>query len=215
MLSSSQIYKGKNLEVLTLPVGQMQANCYLVVDKKTSSCLIIDPGEDAEYIENIISDKNIKPSKIVCTHGHFDHVGAVLTLKLAYQIPFMISKKDEFLLKKARNSASHFVGIDTGPAPKVDEYLEEKKPLPFGKSFKILETPGHTPGSICLYCKEENILLTGDLVFAGGGVGRTDFSYSNSSELQNSLRKVFQLPDETIIFPGHGESAMLSALAPI
>ena len=212
MLTSIQIHKGKNLEVLILPVGQMHANCYLIVDKKTSNCLILDPGDDAEYIESIISDRTLKPLKIICTHGHFDHIGAVLTLKLAYQIPFLISKKDEFLLKKARNSASHFVGIDTGPAPKVDKYTEEKASILFGKNrFQILETPGHTPGSICLYSKEENILFAGDLIFAEGGVGRTDFSYSKASQLQISLQKIFKLPKNTLIFPGHGEGFILSS----
>ncbi|MBI3385407.1 MBL fold metallo-hydrolase [Candidatus Gottesmanbacteria bacterium] len=212
MLTSSQVYKGKYLEVLTLPVGQMQANCYLVVDKKSSSCLIIDPGDDAEYIENIISDKKLKPIKIICTHGHFDHVGAVLILKLAYQIPFLINKKDEFLFKKARNSASHFVGIDIGPAVKIDDFLKEDELVNIDNiKLKVIESPGHTPGSICLYLKAESLIFTGDLVFSGGMVGRVDFSYSSSSDLQKSLQKIYKLPKETLIFPGHGEVFRLSA----
>lgn len=197
------------MEIITLIVGQMQTNCYLVHDQSPDT-LIVDPGDDADYIERIISDNKLKPSKIVATHGHFDHIMAVTELQLAYSIPFKIHKSDEFLVKNMQSSAQHFLGIVTDPPPIIDEYLNPVSGIVVGKhKIQIIETPGHTPGSICLYSKKEKILFTGDLLFADGGVGRTDFSYSSPEDLHNSLQKIFKLPGETQILPGHGPASQL------
>lgn len=197
-------------KVVTLPVGQLRTNCYLLIDKKTADTLIIDPGDDADYIERIMTDKKCKPLKIVATHGHFDHIMAATELKLAYNLPFLINKKDEFLVKNLKSSAKYFLGIETDPPPPINGYLKEKENIELGNNLlEIIATPGHTPGSLCLYSKESNILFTGDLLFADGGVGRTDFSYSSSSDLAASLTKIFHLPAQTKIFPGHGRSSTL------
>lgn len=197
-------------KVVTLPVGQLRTNCYLLIDKKTADTLIIDPGDDADYIERIVTDKKCKPLKIVATHGHFDHIMAATELKLAYNLPFLINKKDEFLVKNLKSSAKYFLGIEADPPPPINGYLKEKENIELGNNLlEIIATPGHTPGSLCLYSKESNILFTGDLLFADGGVGRTDFSYSSSSDLAASLTKIFHLPAQTKIFPGHGRSSTL------
>lgn len=199
-----------SLKVITLVVGQMQENCYLAYDEKSSDTLIIDPGDDADYIERIISDNKLVPRLIIATHGHFDHILAVLELKLAYNIPFSIHENDEFLVKNMALSTKHFLGIVTDPAPIVDSYLIQNEKVKIGENYlKIIETPGHTQGSICLYSKKDNLLFTGDLLFADGGVGRTDFSYSDATELKKSLQKIFKLPSKTQILPGHGRSSTL------
>lgn len=198
------------LEIITLVVGQMQENCYLVYDSKSLETVIIDPGDDADYIERIISDNKLVPHLIIATHGHFDHIMAVLELKLAYNIPFSIHKNDIFLLKNMQSSAKHFLGITTDPAPIADLHLVHNAKVKIGKSYlQIVETPGHTPGSICLYSKNDNLLFTGDLLFADGGVGRTDFSYSDKEKLEKSIQKIFKLPAKTQILPGHGRSSIL------
>lgn len=198
------------LEVVSLIVGQMQENCYLVFDNKSLETLIIDPGDDADYVERIIGDKKLIPVQIIATHGHFDHIMAVTELKLAYNIPFCIHQDDEFLVKNMKSSAKHFLGIETDPPPIIDEFLNPKSKIKIGDNYlKTIESPGHTPGSCCLYSKEENILFTGDLLFARGGVGRTDFSYSDTGKLKKSLKKIFKLPPETQILPGHGRSSTL------
>ncbi len=198
------------LKIITLVVGQMQENCYLVYDSKSSDTIIIDPGDDADYIERIIADNKLIPKVIIATHGHFDHIMAVTELKLAYTIPFKIHKNDEFLIKNMQDSARHFLGIITDPPPTIDEFLDPISAIAIGDiQLEVIETPGHTPGSICLYNKKDNILFTGDLLFADGGVGRTDFSYSDAAELKNSLKKIFRLPPQTQIFSGHGRSSTL------
>ena len=198
------------MEIITLPVGQLQANCYLVYDRQSSNGVIIDPGDDADYIERNISDYKMIPGSIIATHAHFDHIMAVLELKLAYKIPFKISCKDKFLINNMSSSAKHFIGIQSGPPPGIDVCLKDKDTIKIGKhSLMILEAPGHTPGSVCLYSKENKKLFTGDTLFADGGVGRTDFSYSKSEELIKSLKKIFSLPPNTQILPGHGRSSTL------
>jgi len=198
-----------NLEVLTLVVGQMQENCYLVYDTNTFEAIIIDPGDDADYIEKIIADHKLIPQLILATHGHFDHIMAVMELKLAYNIPFKIHKEDEFLVKNMSLSAKHFLGIVTQP-PIIDGFLNPKASIKIGShTLEIIETPGHTPGSCCFYFKKENISFTGDLLFAGGGVGRTDFSYSNPEAFKKSLQEIFKLPSEITIYSGHGRSSTL------
>lgn len=198
------------MKILTLPVGQMKSNCYLII-AENNGCLIIDPGDDADYIERIITEKKAKPLKIIATHGHFDHIMAATELMLAYNIPFLINKKDDFLVKNMVQSAAHFLGIKTDPPPIPGSFLKDKEIIKADDNeIRIIATPGHTPGSICLYIPQEKTLFTGDTLFAQGGVGRTDFSYSKPAELQKSLKLIFALPRETIIRPGHGEESTLA-----
>ncbi len=196
------------ITIHTLPVGQLETNCYIAIDEKTRQALIIDPGDSAEYITNILSDNSAIPLQILATHGHFDHILAVTALQLAYNIPFFMHHADEFLLKRMRESAKHFLGVDTDPAPMVFEHMPSR--IKLGESFfTVIKTPGHTPGSVCFYLEEEKILLSGDTIFADGGVGRTDFSYSTHGELVSSIEKLLQLPDETHIYPGHGKQSTI------
>ncbi len=198
------------MEIRKLVTGQLQTNCYLVYDDQDSDVIIIDPGDDADYITRIIEDLDKKPSKIIATHGHFDHVLAVTELKLAYDIPFLIHKNDEFLLKRLQSSAKHFLGVKTNQAPIVDKYLKENDEIKAGKYIlKVIETPGHTPGGISLYCKKAKILFAGDTVFEKGGIGRTDFVYANNSQLMESIQKLLKLPENTVIYTGHGNKTTI------
>ncbi len=197
--------KRKNIELVTLTVGQMKANCYLIIENNHRKCLIVDAGDDADYIETIIRNKGLLPQAILATHGHFDHLIAVLQLQLNFNIPFMIHKNDVFLVKNMRESARHFLGIDGGPSPIINGYLDKEIEINLGSlSLKVIETPGHTPGSVCLYSKKEGFVLCGDLIFAGGSVGRTDFSYSSKLKLEKSVRQIFGFPLDTVLLPGHG-----------
>lgn len=193
-----------------LPVGQMQSNCYLFWDEKTLETIIIDPGDTADFIIGKIQELELVPLAIIATHGHFDHVMAVLELKLAYNIPFYMHKEDEFLLDRMRDSAKHFVNFDPGPAPEVDIYLKDNSKLKIANcELVIVHTPGHTPGSVCLYSKKENTVFVGDLIFADGSTGRADFAYSDKAQMARSVEKVKKLPSGTIVYPGHGGEFVL------
>lgn len=133
--------------VKRLVVGQLQTNCYLVFDERDNQTIIIDPGDDADYITRILTDLELKPTKIIATHGHYDHILGVTELKLAYNLPFLMNKKDEFLLSRQGTSALHFSGLRTGPAPKVDKYLKEGDFLRVG-NYKLETTPRVTPQAV-------------------------------------------------------------------
>jgi hydroxyacylglutathione hydrolase len=200
------------IKVKRLIVGPLATNCFLVFDDKTKEALILDPGDDADYIERVINDLNLKPIKIVATHGHYDHVLAVTELKKAYQISFSASKKDNFLLKRASQSADYFSKIKNTLNPKIDKFLKEKDKISLGKTiFKIIETPGHTPGSLSLYSEKEKMIFVGDLMFADGSIGRCDLSYSDCQKLGNSLEKIKSISSQShpIIYSGHGPSFIM------
>lgn len=190
----------------TLKVGQLSTNCYLVYDSKSLEAFIIDPGDDAEFIINKIAGLSLKPVAILATHGHFDHILAVTELKLAYNIPFYAHRSDAPVVNRMERTAKYFTGIETDPAPKINKPLINNKILKLGDlSLKIMHTPGHTPGSVCLYCKKENILFSGDTIFADGSYGRTDLAGGDAEKLKESIMKILSLPEETVICSGHGE----------
>lgn len=193
------------LKVDTLTVGVMKANCYLVYER--SIVLIIDPGDDAEFITQRIIQNNLEPKAILATHGHYDHNMAAFALKVNFNIPYLVNAEDTFLLKRMGVTTKHFEKIYSDPAPNPDGYLKEDKKIELGRSFfTVMEIPGHTPGSVALYNPDEAIVFVGDTIFEGGAIGRYDFSYSSKDTLFKSIGKLMQLPDEVCIYPGHGGS---------
>jgi len=193
----------------SLKVGQLGTNCYLFY-AKNKEAFIIDPGDDAEYIINRITDLGLKPKAILATHGHYDHILAVTALKLAYDIPFYAANLDGALINRMAGSAKYFSQIKSDPAPKIDKPLASGKKLAAGDlSLEVISAPGHTPGGVCLYCQEENLMFCGDTIFANGYYGRTDLSGGDAKKLENSVKKILAFPDETIICPGHGEKTSI------
>lgn len=199
------------MKIYTFSLGQLQTNCYLIVEEKTKNTLIIDPADDANFITEQILELKLNPKAILATHGHFDHILAANELQLNFQIPFFINQKDQFLLEKMSQNASYWLKqkIVEIPPQKVFFFPENSNFTPSGFEITLLPTPGHTPGSTCFHFPKEKILFTGDTLFADG-VGRTDFSYSSQSNLISSLQKLSLLPPETQIYPGHGLSTQLS-----
>ncbi|MDP3955249.1 MAG: MBL fold metallo-hydrolase [bacterium] len=191
------------MKIETLILGQLQTNCYLVWDEKTLEAVIIDPADEGTFIIQKILDLKLKPKLILATHGHFDHILAATELKLAFNIPFLMHKADLFLLNRTENTAEHFLGMKVDPPPMVDKFLKDDDLIVFGREkLKVIETPGHTPGSICLYTK--GFLFSGDTLFLAG-VGRTDFAYGSRENLLKSIqKKLFKRPKETIVYSGHG-----------
>ena len=188
--------------IKTFSVGRLEANCYFLV--KEEKCLIVDPGDDPHFLKLKLNDEQVKPKAIVATHGHFDHIMASFDLQLTLRIPFVVSKYDKKVIANMKSSAKHFLGISSDPIPKIDQYLNKGNMNLFGFKFEVIETPGHTPGSVSLYFQDESCVFVGDLIFDGGGIGRYDFSYSDKNDLISSIEKIINLPNETIIYPGHG-----------
>jgi hydroxyacylglutathione hydrolase len=187
------------MNIHKLVVGQMASNCYIVSD--SNQTIIIDPGDDAEHISDVLVRLRLTPNFIVATHGHFDHIMAAFALQVTYNIPLNMHKSDAFLLEYMQSSAKHYLGLPSvDPPPKINKFVNEGDTI---AGLTILHTPGHTPG--CISLVGDGVIFTGDTIFAHGGIGRTDFSYSNSQDLQASVKKILRLPASTIIYPGHGE----------
>jgi len=195
-------YLGEKMVIKKLAVGPLEANCYILADEETKEAVVIDPGAEGERILEIIKRDSLKVIYIVNTHAHIDHIGANDILVRRTGASLLIHTADAHLLR------------DTGL--NVSAMLEEKREfLPPAKllnegdeimvndfSLQVLHTPGHTPGSICLHT--EGKIFTGDTLFAGA-VGRTDLPGGSLEELKRSIqKKLLTLPDEVVIYPGHG-----------
>lgn len=199
------------IHIERLVVGQMAANCYIVMENSSQKALIIDPGDDSEYIIDTIRTMGAIPESIIATHGHFDHLMAGRALEEAYDIPFRIHKSDVFLVDRMQESSRFFLGArSVDPPPRIQKTLEPGEVITVGEiRLTLIPAPGHTPGSICLYSRNERFAFVGDTIFAGG-VGRTDFSYASGGELRKSLKLILSLPDDTILYPGHGPSTSVA-----
>lgn len=191
------------LQIETFSVGQLKTNCYLVFDPETREALLIDPGEAPEFLAQRITEEKLKLKYLVATHGHFDHVLAVGVLKAIFKTPFLMNKKDQKLLNRMNDSASYWLGVKSRYlVAEVNRDLKEGQILKLGKKdLKVIETPGHTPGGICLLGRK--ILFSGDTLFLSG-IGRTDYSYSDKDQMKKSLQKLARLPVVTVVYPGHG-----------
>ena len=187
-------------------VGPVQTNCYFLKNEQTQEILIVDPGAEQERIIYALDKLQGKPVGILLTHGHYDHVCAVNELKKHYEIPVYAAKAEEILLADAnQNLSAAWSGVPY--KVKADVLLEDgEKIQAAGFEITTILTPGHTIGSCCYWLKEEEICLSGDTVFYGN-CGRCDLPTGSMSQMRKSLNKIFaMLPDETVIYPGHGEA---------
>jgi len=204
------------LSIYTFVVGTMGVNCYVLADPATREAIIIDPGDDSAYITDRIQALNVRPTTVIATHGHFDHIMAAFAVQQTFHIPFVVHGSDVFLVSRMGESARHFLGLlVVDPPPVCSRTIGEGDTVRLGKNtLTVLHTPGHTPGSISLYHKPSNLLVCGDLLFAGGGVGRTDFSYSSQILLKKSIGRVLGLPESTVLYCGHGPIATVKEELP-
>lgn len=190
------------MEIITLVVGELEVNCYLVGDAKKNEWLIIDPGGEGKEILETIAGKKAGIKFIVNTHGHPDHTSANNVIKKETGAPLYIHKADASFLSGLFTTMARLSGIK-GASSKPDCFLKEGDTVSIGDiSFKVIHTPGHTPGGICLYAR--GVLFSGDTLFAAS-IGRTDLPGGSLDNLLNSIKdKLFSLPDETMVYPGHG-----------
>jgi len=196
------------VRVIRLQVGPLAANAYLIGDEDSPACAVIDPGDEGRRIIDECRRQGLQPQFIIDTHNHADHVGANAELKAAFpEAELCIGARDADGLANPVVNLSVMLGMELrGPA--AERLLEEGDQVCIGRlALDVLETPGHTPGGICLLAAGETPpqLFCGDLIFRGG-VGRTDFPGGSGAQLLGSIRqKVLSLPDETVLWPGHGE----------
>jgi hydroxyacylglutathione hydrolase len=209
-----------------LPVGMLQCNCHIVGDPRTHEALVIDPGDDAERILDVIHRHELRVSSIVITHTHIDHVGGLRRIQEATGAPVQMHA-DDLELYRMLDVQAAWIGWRAPEMVEVGELLREGDAIRWGRfEVQVLHTPGHTKGSVCLYMPnmpddraaavaakstehEPGRLFAGDTLFAGS-IGRTDLWGGSFETIIRSLKgKVLELPDETIVYPGHGPSTTI------
>lgn len=188
-----------------LPVGPLQCNCSVIGDETTREGMVIDPGDDIEDVLALVRKHNLQVKQIVITHAHIDHVGGAMKLRTATGAPILLNQNDYALLKILDTQAA-WIGVATPGKVEIDRSVTTGESVSAGSLVAtILHTPGHTEGSICLYFPAENKLIAGDTLFAGS-IGRTDLPGGDTQKIMRSLHDtVLELPDETVVIPGHGE----------
>jgi len=187
-----------------LPVGPLQCNCSVVGDEATREAMVIDPGDDIANVLAILKKHNFTVKQIVITHAHIDHVGGAMKLRRATGAPILLNENDYALLKMLDVQAA-WLRMDAPEKVEIDQSLVHAQTLQAGSlSATVLHTPGHTEGSVCLYFPAEKKLIAGDTLFAGS-IGRTDLPGGSFQKIIASLKRhLLALPDETIVYPGHG-----------
>ena len=195
------------LNIKRFACNMLQENCYIASDD-TKECVIIDCGayyeEERKAIVDYIRDNELVPKHLIVTHGHLDHNFGNNTIYEEFGLKPEVAAKDENLMNGFKEQAEKFYGMTLGyNFPPIGKLLSENDVISFGNhKFTIIETPGHSRGSVCYYCSEENVLFSGDTLFHLA-IGRTDFKGGSMMQIIQSLRHLAQLPDETVVLPGH------------
>lgn len=201
------------LNIKRFVCNMIQENCYVVSDE-TKECVIIDCGafyeEERRAIVGYIRDSGLKPVHLLSTHGHIDHNFGINTIYEEFGLKPEVEASEQYLMDSLPEQARQIAGVTIDyKMPPVGKYLHDTDLIHFGShTFTIISTPGHTKGGVVYYCKEENVAFTGDTLFRGS-IGRTDLSGGNSFQIIQSLRMLAQLPDETVVLPGHGEKTTI------
>ncbi len=191
----------------TFVIGPFVMNCHLIASEQTRKAAIIDPGGDINTIVHALDERNLEPEKIINTHGHVDHLAGVKELQERLELPFYLHESDEWLLESLPILSAEY-GIPTLGIPHVDGYLNEGDVIELdGVSLKVLHTPGHSPGGICLLAEHD--IFVGDTLFAGS-IGRTDLPGGDYDVLLHSIEtKLLTLDDSLNAYCGHGPATTI------
>lgn len=193
-----------------LPVGMLACNCSVVGDEESKEAIVIDPGDEVERVQEILTRHSLKVKYIIATHAHIDHVGGLLKLHEATSAPVLMHEADLPLYQNLAGQAA-WLGVETPGMVQVEQFLKEGDRLKWGPlALEVLHTPGHSPGSLSLYLNGDHArMFAGDTLFQGS-IGRWDLWGGSEKELLQSIReKLLPFPDETPVFPGHGPSTTI------
>lgn len=191
----------------TVTVGAMQVNCYILAEGQQQDALVIDPGSERRKIQKVLDTHRLKPAFIINTHGHFDHIGC----DNDFGVPVYIHQKDAAMLKDASLNLSGMFSLSFAVRSKIEVLRDGQNIDLGGLQMEVLHIPGHTPGGIALRLKKpkDNIVFTGDTLFYHG-IGRSDFIGGDGQLLVRAIKeKLFTLPGDTVVYPGHGPSSSI------
>ncbi|HNW60557.1 MAG TPA: MBL fold metallo-hydrolase [bacterium] len=195
------------MQVATIVTGPLEVNCYIVIDTESSAAAVIDPGDDAPAILALIAERKLAVQHILLTHAHFDHIGAVAAVQRATGAPVALHRAERANLERATMQSAIF-GFPPPEAFAVSAWLEGGELLTCGAlQLQVLLTPGHSPGGCCFYGSGQ--LFAGDVLFHQS-IGRSDLPGGDGEQLLTSIRSLlFPLPDETVVYPGHGATTTI------
>lgn len=199
---------------LNTPLGE-PTNCYIIVDEETKETMVIDPASEAETIIEMLNILEAKLKYIYLTHCHGDHTGAVTELKNRCGGKILIHRTESENINNPEVTLNYYIGIPNIEL-ETDSRIDDNDLIHLGNlEFNVILTPGHTNGSTSLFCEKEKMLFSGDTLFRGAW-GRTDLPTGSLNDIMNSItNKLLVLPDETIVYPGHGKSTMIKEEKPI
>lgn len=187
-------------KIMRLAVGSYQTNCYIIFDEDKKA-IIVDPGAQAKDILNAVESEGLEVEKILLTHAHEDHIGALVEIKNALNVPVYMGEHEVSLLEEGLKNLNMLMN-EKNEKFKVDHLVKDAEIIKFNDlEIKVIFTPGHTRGGVCYLI--DNILFSGDTLFMGS-IGRTDFPGGDYETIMDSLMNLMKLPNETIVLPGHG-----------
>lgn len=196
------------LQIAHYMVGPVQTNCYFAINKETKEALVIDPGEEAARLMQQIREQGLTVAAILLTHGHFDHAGAAEELSAFCNAPIYAHEAEKETLESEKLNACWMIGRKE--TYRADLFVKDEQELDLaGFHIRVLFTPGHTKGGCCYYFPYENVVFSGDTLFQMS-VGRTDLEGGSMSQIVRSIQeKLMPLPEQTVVYPGHGEATTI------
>ena len=194
-----------DFRIKTCVLGAVSTNCYLIYNEGTREAVIVDPADNGAYILNKCRELGITPAAVLLTHGHFDHILAVEDIRRAFHCKVYVGRDEEKLLQDPQQNLSGSMGSEQ-MSLNADELVRDGEALSLiGFDWKVIETPGHTAGSVCYYVESEDVLVSGDTLFADS-LGRTDLPTGSAAAIVRSIQeKLLVLPEDTMVYPGHGD----------